>query len=82
MTIIKEHHGSPTGISFPETLNSTLHPMSKCFMVCEYFADQIITRGPIMKKEDVVAVVTGLKQKFGTGSYAAYSNAIEKMTSA
>ena len=56
--------------------------MSKCFMVCEYFADQIITRGPIMKKEDVVAVVTGLKQKFGTGSYAAYSNAIEKMTSA
>lgn len=82
ITIIKEHHGSPTGINFPETLNSTIHPMSKCFMVCEYFADQIIARGPVMKKEDVVAVVSNLKQKFGSGSYAAYSNAIEKMTSA
>jgi hypothetical protein len=80
LTIIKEHHGSPTGVDFPEPPSHKIHPMSKCFMVCEYFADQVIKKGPNIKKSDVDFIVTHLKKKFGQEGFLEFSHGIEKMT--
>jgi HD-GYP domain-containing protein (c-di-GMP phosphodiesterase class II) len=81
ITIIKEHHGSPTGTDFPDIPNAQILPMSKCFMVCEYFAHEIIMRGANIKKNDISEIVAGVKKKFSSGAFLEFVRAIEKMTS-
>ena len=79
LTLIKEHHGSLTGVDFPATPNVKLHPMSRCFMVCEFFADQVAKHGPNIKKSDVEQIVTNLKKKFNTELFSDFTKALEKM---
>jgi hypothetical protein len=79
LTIIKEHHGSLTGVDFPIAPNIKLHPMSRCFMICEFFADQVAKHGPNIKKTDVEQIVSNLKNKFNTDLFLDFTKALEKM---
>jgi hypothetical protein len=81
LTVIKEHHGSPLGVDFPDEPSKNLHQMSKCFMVCEYFSHLILEKGPTLKKADAMEIIGKLKVKFGARYYIEFVNAIEKITS-
>lgn len=66
--IIKEHHGSKSGIGFNDTQSATLQPLAIIFMVTEDFILQFLAlKTP--SKDEVVKIISQLKDKYNKGSY-------------
>ena len=52
--IVKQHHGSRSGIGLPTTIESDLHPLSLCLMAAQELAFNIL-KGPDENSKDIVA---------------------------
>jgi hypothetical protein len=64
--IVKQHHGSPNGIGFPESLTTAISPQAIAFVVVEDFANQIL----LMKKDlKIVDILAQLQMKYTLPSY-------------
>lgn len=55
--IIKQHHGSLDGKSFPVKIDPTLLPLAKCLMAAQEFAFNIL-KNPNMPANEVISLVT------------------------
>jgi response regulator RpfG family c-di-GMP phosphodiesterase len=51
--IVKQHHGSPSGIGFPEAVTSDLLPMAVCLMAAQELAYQFLMN-PVANSADIV----------------------------
>lgn len=65
--IVKQHHGSPSGIGFPEAVSNDLLPMAVCLMAAQELAYQIlknpdVTSGIVVSKTKVKMANTPLSR--------------------
>jgi hypothetical protein len=58
--IIKQHHGSVTGVGLPQEISSKILPLSKCFMTAQEIAYQILMEG----YRHPIDVLSDIKLKF------------------
>lgn len=77
-TILKEHHGSKTGVGFPETLSISIAPLSMMFMVVESFVDEFLElQDP--HQEDLIKIVQKLGVRYNKVVYLQTVYALESM---
>jgi len=77
-TILKEHHGSKSGIGFPETLSISLSPLSMMFMVVESFVDEFLDiHEP--RQEDLLGILQRLNARYNKVIYQQTVQALESM---
>jgi hypothetical protein len=77
-TILKEHHGSKTGIGFPETLSISIAPLSMMFMVVESFVgDFLELEEP--RQEDLTRIIQKLGARYNKVVYLQTVQALEAM---
>lgn len=77
-TILKEHHGSKSGMGFPETLSISIAPLSMMFMVVESFVDQFLEiHEP--RQEDLIGILQKLNVKYNKVIYQQTVQALESM---
>jgi hypothetical protein len=77
-TIIKEHHGTKTGINFYQGLNMTISPLSMVFIVIERFVDEVL-KAEDPTKARLVNILGGLQKVFDQGTYLQTMNILNKM---
>jgi hypothetical protein len=58
--IIKQHHGSLTGVGFPKEISPNLLPLAKCLMTAQEIAYQILMEGD----RHPIDVLSDIKLKF------------------
>jgi len=77
-TILKEHHGSKSGIGFPETLSISISPLSMMFMVVESFVDEFLEiHEP--RQEDLLGILQRLSVRYDKVIYQQTVQALESM---
>lgn len=77
-TILKEHHGSKTGVGFPETLSISIAPLSMMFMVVESFVDEFLElEDP--RQEDLIQLISKLGERYNKVVYLQTVQALESM---
>jgi HD-GYP domain-containing protein (c-di-GMP phosphodiesterase class II) len=77
-TILKEHHGSKSGIGFPETLSISIAPLSMMFIVVEHFVIEFLKlEDPV--NEDLIGIITKLSERYNKVTYLQTLKAIESM---
>ncbi|MES2525593.1 MAG: hypothetical protein V4598_00845 [Bdellovibrionota bacterium] len=54
--IITQHHGSLTGIGFPETFDENLHPLAKCFITAQGIAYQILMDQSVRPMDKILSL--------------------------
>lgn len=52
-TIVKQHHGSPSGDGFPTSISSEILPLAKCLMAAQELAHAIL-KNPEIPSKDIV----------------------------
>lgn len=52
--IVKQHHGSPSGIGFPEAVSGDLLPMAICLMAAQELAYQILKNPDVSSTQTVI----------------------------
>lgn len=78
-TIIKEHHGSKTGIGFVDNYSATLLPLSMMFIVTESFVDELLKVEGAPKAEDFKRIFSKLQLKFNKSTYGQTLVALQNM---
>ncbi len=78
--IIKEHHGSKTGIGFVEVYSATLMPLSMMFIVTESFVDELLRVPGTPTGADMKKIFSKLQPRFNKATYEQTLNAIQIMT--
>jgi hypothetical protein len=81
-TIIKEHHGSKTGIGFVDTYSATLMPLSMMFIVTENFVDELLKIEGNPSSADMKNIFIKLQLKFNKSTYAQTLTALQNMVTA
>lgn len=77
-TILKEHHGSKTGVGFPDTLSISIAPLSMMFMVVESFVgDFLELEEP--RQEDLARIIQKLAARYNKVVYLQTVQALEAM---
>ena len=74
--LVKEHHGSKSGIGFPDSLSISISPMAMMFVVMEDFATLFI-KNNISSAEDLEYVFNQLEGKYTKLSYAQTLDALK-----
>lgn len=77
-TILREHHGSKSGVGFPDTLSIAIAPISMMFMVVEHFVDEFLK----MKEGDtkkVDQIFRELHKRYNKVTYQQTVVALENM---
>jgi response regulator RpfG family c-di-GMP phosphodiesterase len=78
-TIIKEHHGSRTGIGFVENYSATLMPLSMMFIVTESFVDELLKVGGSPNSADMKNIFSKLQLRFNKSTYGQTLTALQNM---
>lgn len=78
-TIIKEHHGSRTGIGFVENYSATLMPLSMMFIVTENFVDELLKIEGSPSANDMKNIFSKLQMKFNKSTYGQTLTALQDM---
>jgi len=76
--LVKEHHGSKTGIGFPENLSISISPMAMMFVVIEDFANSFI-KNNISTTEDLETILEELEAKYNKLTYAQTLSALKSI---
>jgi hypothetical protein len=66
--LIKQHHGSISGIGFPSEISAKLLPLSKCLMAAQELAFEIL----VQHDKEPAAVLKEVRQKWGDTPLADY----------
>ncbi|MBC7715084.1 MAG: response regulator [Rhizobacter sp.] len=77
--IIKEHHGTKSGIGFPETLSHSLLPLSMMFVVTESFVDEFLKIEGVPNSENLKEIFAKLQPRFSKSTYGQTLIAIQGM---
>ena len=78
--IIKEHHGSKTGVGFVETYSANLMPLSMMFIVTENFVDALLKIPGTPKSTDMKKIFSEMQPKFNKSTYGQTLDALQNMT--
>ena len=78
-TIIREHHGSRTGIGFVENYSATLMPLSMMFIVTESFVDELLKIEGSPSASDMKNIFSKLQMKFNKSTYGQTLTALQNM---
>lgn len=78
-TILMEHHGSKSGIGFPETLSISIAPLSMMFVVVEHFVDEFLKIQGTPKNEDFEKIFMRFHRVYNKVTYQQTLQALEKM---
>nr|BDT27447.1 transcriptional regulator [Bacteriovorax sp. HI3] len=78
--IIREHHGSKSGIGFPKTLSIAIAPLSMMFIVVEDFVDSFLKIEELPKRSDFESIFNQLEKKYTKVTYVQTLSALKKMT--
>lgn len=78
-TIIKEHHGSKTGVGFVESYSATLMPLSMMFIVTEHFVDELLKVNRSPTADDMKNIFLKLQLKFNKSTYSQTLTALQEM---
>lgn len=81
-TIIKEHHGSRTGVGFVDSYSATLMPLSMMFIVTENFVDELLKVGGSPNASDMKNIFAKLQVKFNKSTYGQTLTALQNMVTA
>lgn len=81
-TIIREHHGSKTGIGFVDSYSATLMPLSMMFIVTENFVDELLKIGGNPNASDMKNIFSKLQLKFNKSTYEQTLTALQNMVAA
>lgn len=81
-TIIKEHHGSRTGIGFVDNYSATLMPLSMMFIVTENFVDELLKVGGSPNSADMKNIFSKLQLRFNKSTYGQTLTALQNMVTA
>ena len=79
-TILKEHHGSKSGVGFPETLSIAIAPISMMFVVVEDFVGHFLRIKDTPTKADFEFIFNKLEKRYTKVTYAQTLSALQKMT--
>lgn len=79
-TIIKEHHGSKTGIDIPEHLSISIMPLSMMFIVVEDFVCEFLKIKGTPTSEDLKQIFLKLGMRYNKVTYQQTLSAIENMS--
>lgn len=79
-TILKEHHGSKTGIGFPETLSIGIAPISMMFIVVEHFVDEFLKLDKNPSTSDYEKIFKELGKRYNKITYEQTLRALKDMT--
>ena len=77
--LIKEHHGTKSGVGFADSLNTNLSPMSMMFVVVEHFVDRFLNLHGIASREDLQNIFNDMKTIYDKSTYAQTLALLESM---
>lgn len=77
--IIKEHHGSKTGVGFVENYSAALMPLSMMFIVTEIFVDELLKVKGNPTGADMKIILSKLQPKFNKLTYGQTLVALQNM---
>jgi len=69
VTIVKEHHGSKTGVGFPDDLSISLSAISMMFIVVEHFVSEFIKIPGKASNEDFKKIFSILEKRYTKATY-------------
>ena len=78
-TIIKEHHGSKSGVGFVDSYSATLMPLSMMFIVTENFVDELLKIDGNPTADNMKAIFTKLSLRFNKSTYGQTLTALQNM---
>ncbi len=78
-TFIKEHHGVKNGIGFPDTLSTTIAPLSMMFIVVETFVDSFLQIKGTPTLEEFEKILRAMRIKYNKSTYLQTLNALEAL---
>jgi HD-GYP domain-containing protein (c-di-GMP phosphodiesterase class II) len=78
--IIKEHHGSKSGVGFPENLSTSIAPISMMFVVVENFVDEFLKIKGVPTNEDFIKIFANLGNRYNSSIYQQTLVALQNMT--
>ncbi len=78
-TLIKEHHGTKSGIGFSDTLNLTIGPVSMIFVVVEHFVDELLKIKGTPTASQLNKIFTEMKKVYTKSTYAQALFEIERI---
>lgn len=80
-TIIKEHHGSKTGVGFVDSYSATLMPLSMMFIVTENFVEALLKIEGNPTSADMKIIFSKMQSRFNKSTYGQTLIALQNMTS-
>lgn len=78
-TIIKEHHGSKSGVGFVDSYSATLMPLSMMFIVTENFVDALLKIEGSPSAADMKNIFAELQLRFNKSTYEQTLTALQDM---
>jgi len=68
--ILKQHHGSKTGVGFPEPIQNNLSPLAIVFVIAEKFTNYVLKESNDISKVDKEEIVSKLREIAPKGNKA------------
>ena len=78
--IIKEHHGSKSGIGLPDSLSISISPLSMMFIVVEHFVGEFLKIKGNPTNENIKDIFTILEKRYNKLTYLQTFVALQNMT--
>jgi HD-GYP domain-containing protein (c-di-GMP phosphodiesterase class II) len=78
--IIKEHHGTKSGIGFPVSLDDDINPLSMMFVTVEHFVDSFLKLQKEVTESQLKNIFNEMKKIYNKSTYAQTLSALETLT--